>query len=47
LSEACLVAGSGFVSKAEYDFLELYETAKTVYKELSERLAGLNKIIHA
>jgi hypothetical protein len=34
-------------TKAEYEYFDLYETAKDVYKQLSEMLAALNKIIHA
>lgn len=34
-------------NKAEYEYLDLYETAKAVYKQLSEMLMGLNTIIHA
>lgn len=34
-------------TKAEYEYLDLYDTAKAVYKQLSEMLVGLNKITQA
>lgn len=34
-------------TKAEYEYLDLYETAKAVYQQLSKMLTDLSKIIHA
>jgi hypothetical protein len=45
--EAIIIPVSVMRSKPEYEFLQLYETAKTVYEQLSEMLLGLNRVIHA
>jgi hypothetical protein len=38
--------GTGRI-EVEYKYLDLYDTSKAVYKQLSEMLVGLNKIIQA